>query len=76
MAFGRIFRLTERANLSIRLEFNNIFNRTSPVNPVSGNALATQTVTSGKTSAGFGWINTSSVLNPPRNGTMVARVQF
>jgi hypothetical protein len=76
MAFGRIFRLTERANLSVRLEFNNIFNRTSQVNPVSANALATQTVTSGKTSAGFGWINTSSVLNPPRNGTLVARVTF
>jgi hypothetical protein len=46
------------------------------VNPVSANAQATQTVTNGKTSAGFGWINTASVLNPPRNGTLVARFQF
>lgn len=76
MAFGRTFRVKERANLNIRLEFNNIFNRTYPVNPVSANAQATQTITNGKTSAGFGWINTSSVLNPPRNGTLVARFQF
>jgi hypothetical protein len=76
MAFGRTFRVKERATLNVRLEFNNIFNRTYMVNPVSANAQATQTVTNGKTSAGFGWINTASVLNPPRNGTLVARFQF
>jgi hypothetical protein len=76
MAFGRTFRFKERMNVNIRLEFNNIFNRTYLVNPVSTNSLATQTVTGGKTSAGYGWINTASVLNPPRNGTLVARFQF
>lgn len=76
MAFGRVFRINERANVNIRLEFNNIFNRTQQVNPVSANALATQTTTAGKTSAGFGWINTASVVNPPRNGTLVARLTF
>jgi hypothetical protein len=76
LAIGRTFRMTEKATVNIRAEFNNVMNRTYVVNPVSANALATQTLTNGRPSAGFGWINTSSVLNPPRNGTIVARFTF
>jgi hypothetical protein len=46
----------EGAKLAFRLEFNNIFNRTNVVNPVSVDEQATQTATTGKTSPRFGWI--------------------
>jgi hypothetical protein len=75
--FGRTFRIRERASLSIRAEFTNVFNRTEMNTPTSTNALATQTTTStGQTVSGFGYINTSSVAFPPRQGTIVARIQF
>jgi len=46
-------------------------------NPTSTNVLATQTRNSaGQTTAGFGFINTSSVALPPRQGTIVARIRF
>ena len=77
VSLGRNFRLRERANLQIRAEFANIFNRAEPVNPVSGNALATQTRnTAGQATAGFGWISTASVFSAPRQGTLVARFTF
>ena len=43
MSLGRVFRIKERANLQIRAEFTNIFNRTETNNPTATNALATQT---------------------------------
>ena len=76
LAVGRTFRMSERVNLNVRAEFNNIYNRTYLVNPVVNNALATQTAPTGRPTAGFGWVNTASVFNPPRNGTIVARFQF
>ena len=45
--------------------------------PSSTNAFSTQTRDStGKTTAGFGYINTASVAAPERRGTLVARFQF
>ncbi|HWF08967.1 MAG TPA: TonB-dependent receptor, partial [Bryobacteraceae bacterium] len=77
MSLGRNFRIKERATLQIRAEFTNIFNRTEPANPVSNNALATQTyTTAGQTQAGFGYINTGTVFSPARQGTLVARFTF
>jgi hypothetical protein len=77
MSIARNFRIKERANLQIRAEFTNILNRAEINNPTSGNAFATPTVNStGKTTAGFGWINTASVAVPPRQGTLVARFTF
>ena len=76
LAVGRTFRIRERATVNVRAEFNNIMNRTYLVNPVSNNAGAAQTIAGGRPTAGFGWINTASVQNPPRNGTIVARFQF
>ena len=62
MGFGRMFRIREGMTFKIRAEFSNIFNRTEMANPTSTNVPATQTRNAaGKTTAGFGFINTTSV---------------
>lgn len=84
MNFGRTFRFTERVNLNVRAEFNNIFNRAFWNNPTSNNAsLSQQYRANGTTSAGFGWLNPVQLTGQggpaiisPRNGTLVARVTF
>jgi len=64
--------------LNIRMEFTNVFNRPNAPNPTSTNALASQTRnSSGAATAGFGWINTSTVsAASSRQGTIVARIRF
>jgi hypothetical protein len=76
LAVGRTFRFRERANLNIRAEFSNIFNRAQAPNPST--ALATQTRNAaGAPTAGFGFVNTSTVAaTSPRQGTIVARITF
>jgi hypothetical protein len=84
MSLGRAFRIKEHASLSIRADFNNIFNRTQMSNPTSGgtttaptNAKATPSYDkNGKPTSGFGYINTGAVYAQPRNGIIVARIQF
>jgi hypothetical protein len=80
LSLGRNFRIRERANLQIRAEFTNIFNRTEPNNPTSTNALATQTRgANGNVTAGFGAIlpgGSGVVFSNPRQGQLVARFQF
>jgi hypothetical protein len=77
ISLGRTFRIKERANLQIRAEFTNIFNRTEMNNPTATNALATQTTTStGQTTSGFGYINTATVAVTPRQGQLIARFSF
>ncbi len=77
MSLARNFRIRERMNLQIRAEFTNIFNRAEPNNPSSSNALAAQTTNAaGQTTAGFGYINTTTVFSAPRQGQLVARFQF
>jgi hypothetical protein len=74
---GRIFRIRESIALNVRAEFTNVFNRAEPSNPVATNALATPVANAaGQTSAGFGYINTTAVVVPPRQGTVVARITF
>ena len=75
---GRTFRIREGMTFNVRAEFTNIFNRTEMGNPTSVNAKATQTTqaATGKPTAGFGYINSSSVAGQPRAGTIVARFQF
>jgi hypothetical protein len=87
MAFGRIFRVKERAQLQVRAEFQNIFNRVFYSVPANGapfgfpfTSINTQTLHAnpGATlSQGFGyvnWVNGGSAL--PRSGQIVARFQF
>ena len=77
MGLGRMFRIREGMTLNIRAEFTNIFNRTEMNNPTSTNVLATQTKNAaGQTTAGFGWINITSVAVQPRQGSIVARIRF
>jgi hypothetical protein len=77
MSLGRIFRFGDKANLNIRIEFNNIFNRTQKANPTATNAKQTQTTNpAGKPTAGFGYINTGQLFAQPRTGQLVARIQF
>ena len=77
MSIARNFRIKERANLQIRAEFTNVFNRTQFNNPTAVNGTATQTTTAtGQTTGGFGYINNGTVFSAPRSGQLVARFQF
>jgi hypothetical protein len=78
LAIGRMFRIKERVTFNIRAEFTNVFNRTQPNDPTSTNPQAMQTRSAtGQTTAGFGYINTlGTTYAPPRQGQIVARLQF
>jgi hypothetical protein len=84
LGLGRIFRVKERAQLNIRVEFTNIFNRAEMPNPTVTNAAQTQTRNAaGVATAGFGFINTATIgaatpvgTTTSRQGTIVARFIF
>jgi hypothetical protein len=83
MSLGRIFRIKERVTLTIRAEFNNVFNRSllrnggGNVQPSTGRNQTPQTRASdGVYTQGFGTINTTGVVDGQRQGTIVARIQF
>ncbi len=77
MSIGRIFRIKEGVQFSIRADFQNIFNRTFIVNPSSTNAKQTQVrnPSSGMPVSGFGYIDTSTGTSP-RQGIIVGRIMF
>jgi hypothetical protein len=50
-------------SLQLRIEFFNVFNRANMADPISTNALATQTRSNGVPTAGFGYINSQSLGN-------------
>lgn len=77
LGVGRTFRFGEKGvNLNIRAEFTNILNRAQAPNPST--ALATQTRNAaGVPTAGFGFVNTSTVgATTPRQGSIVGRFTF
>lgn len=85
MGVGRKFIARERFSLEMRVEFNNIFNRTYLNNPSTANFSGplghyTSGPLTGLNSGGFGYINLAvSPTTPnaqPRNGTIVLRVRF
>jgi hypothetical protein len=78
MSFGRTFRLSESKFLMIRAEFFNVFNRTYLPNPSTSNPLAATTyAANGNLNGGFGYINPlGNLFFQPRNGQLVARIQF
>lgn len=92
MAFGRKFRITERAQLELRVEFQNIFNRLFYQAPADGQpfgypftSVATPTLhgNPGSTlSQGFGYVNwvngglTQFGGAQPRSGQIVGRFTF
>ena len=86
MSFGRLFPLSRegRVNLQVRVEFQNVFNRTfyglpSTTNPQSL-TFRTNPFPNGVTgalSSGFGYINTIGGRDTqPRSGQFVVRLQF
>jgi hypothetical protein len=90
MSFGRVFRIRESMALTIRMNFQNIFNRTQLSNPAVTNPLTpttctggsgatcTNPATAGKLTGGFGFINYvgGSTFLPPRQGTLEMRFSF
>ncbi len=82
MNFGRIFRITERVNVNLRIEFSNVFNRTQFTNTqltATGYTAPQSTNPNGTTAGGFGYFNravASNQLGQPRSGTIVARFTF
>ena len=87
LAIGRQFRIKERASLNLRMEFQNIFNRTylnnpSVASPQTAPVCKLPSGANGACSAGeqvvsgFGLINTSTVLYQPRSGQLVAQFVF
>ncbi len=76
MSIGRVFRFKEKAQLSIRADFQNIFNRTNWTvgSATNATALPTRDSQTGTTKSGFGYINT--LAGNPRMGVIVARVSF
>jgi hypothetical protein len=90
MSLGRVFRIRESMALTIRMNFQNIFNRTQLSNPAFTSPLApttctggsgatcTNPATAGKLTGGFGFINYvgGSTFLPPRQGTLEMRFSF
>jgi hypothetical protein len=78
LSIGRIFQLREGMQLSIRADFNNMFNRYVLADSLltSTNAIATQLWSgSGTSASGFGRYNAASA-NAQRSGLIVAKFQF
>jgi hypothetical protein len=77
VSLGRVFRFREGMTLRIRAEFFNMFDRTFLGDPDASNPLATQTRNAaGVPTSGFGRIDATAVAKAPRNGQLVARIQF
>jgi hypothetical protein len=83
--FGRTFRFgpeAHRMSLNLRIEFNNVFNRTylADTNLAIANPFVAQTRDAlGQTTGGFGYLSralTGTQFGQPRNGTLVMRFQF
>jgi hypothetical protein len=91
MGFGRVFRIKERANLMVRAEFTNIFNRLFYSAPADGSpfggsftSVASAIVhgnslsgTTGLLSSGYGYVNWLGGAGAlPRSGQLIARFTF
>jgi hypothetical protein len=82
MSLGRSFRFGTEAhpmNLSIRMNFTNIFNRLEMSNPAGSPATpTTRNASTGLLTGGFGFINYvgGSTFLPARQGTLEMRFQF
>jgi hypothetical protein len=83
MSLGRVFKFGGEGTtktLTVRMNFQNIFNRTEMQNPAGTNISAPKTTnpTNGFLTGGFGFINYvgGSTFQPPRQGTLEMRLQF
>jgi len=80
---GRIWKLRERVQMQIRIDFQNVLNRAYFASPTSINANASQVrAPNGTTTAGFGYISTATPLAStfaapgPRAGNLVLKFIF
>ncbi len=80
MSLERVFRLTERGQLEVRVQFSNIFNRGTIADPTSTNAGQAQLSSGGKTQSGFGYINPTALpptgSGRPREGLAIVKFRF
>jgi hypothetical protein len=79
MSLGRVFKFHEGLDFTVRMNFQNIFNRTEMQNPTGTNILAPTTRgANGVLTSGFGFINYvgGSTFQPPRQGTLEMRLRF
>ena len=80
MNLGRTWAFRERFTLQLRVEFNNIFNRTFINDPLATNPFAPASKgPNGYYTGGYGYINlatTSTQFGQPRNGDIVMKVTF
>jgi hypothetical protein len=82
VSLGRNFRIKEKYNLQIRVEFENIFNRVFYSLPSDGQGTNSLTAPSnnnpgGALSGGYGFVNTfNGAGTRPRSGQMIARFTF
>jgi hypothetical protein len=93
LSLGRVFKFHEGTGpaLTVRMNFQNIFNRTEMQNPAATSFTAAPTCTAGTgdctatsidparlRTGGFGFINYvgGSTFQPPRQGTLEMRLQF
>jgi hypothetical protein len=80
MTLGRVFKFNEQGmQLTLRMNFQNIFNRTYLPNPGGGPTTPTAHGGNGLLSNGFGFINYGTIASsayPPRQGTLEMRFQF
>ncbi|MBV8844265.1 MAG: TonB-dependent receptor [Bryobacterales bacterium] len=79
LSLGRVFDIKERARITVRMNFVNIFNRTQLNNP-SATTPTAPTTRSGASllTGGFGFINYigGSTFTPPRQGVLEMRISF
>ena len=82
MSLGRVFKFGENGTraFTVRMNFQNIFNRTEMQNPTATSFTAPRTPadTTLPLTGGFGFINYvgGSTFQPPRQGTLEMRLQF
>jgi hypothetical protein len=91
LSFGRSFPIKEKATISVRMEFQNIFNRVFLSNPIpvsaglfgasavgiNKDAPTTRNASTGILTGGYGYVNTvSGGAARPRSGQLVARISF
>jgi hypothetical protein len=79
MSLGRVFRFREGMAFTVRMNFQNIFNRLEMQNPTGTNILAPTTKgPNGQLTGGFGFINYvgGNTFQPPRQGTLEMRLSF
>jgi len=81
MSLSRNFRITDKLQLNVRAEFQNVFNRRDMEDPYYLNAKATQVrgddgEDEEVPKSGFGYVNFKNTASNPRNGQVIIKLLF